>query len=238
MSEITVNNIKVDVVRKNIKNIHLAVYPPFGRVRIAVPERTKDDTIRLYVISKLAWIKRNKKGFKEQDRIPPREYKNRESHYYEGKRYLLNIKETESAPKVVIRNKTYLDLYVRKNTSRDKCNEILNEWYREHLKAKLPKLIAKWEKKINVKVNECKVKQMKTKWGSCNISAKRIWLNLELAKKPTICLEYIIVHELIHLLERHHNEIFRAYLDKFMPQWQAHKRELNRQPLSHSNWEY
>ncbi|MFZ4592347.1 MAG: M48 family metallopeptidase, partial [Ignavibacteria bacterium] len=157
---------------------------------------------------------------------------------FEGKRYLLNIKETDSAPKVVIRNKTYLDLFIRKNTSRDKCNEILNEWYREHLKAKLPKLIAKWERKINVKVNECKVKQMKTKWGSCNISAKRIWLNLELAKKPTICLEYIIVHEFIHLLERHHNEKFRAYLDKYMPQWQAHKRELNRQPLSHSNWEY
>lgn len=238
MSEIKVNNIKVDVVRKNIKNIHLAVYPPFGRVRIAVPERTKDDTIRLYVISKLAWIKRNRKGFKEQDRIPPREYKNRESHYFEGKRYLLNIKETDSAPKVVIRNKTYLDLYVRKNISRDKCNEILNEWYREHLKAKLPKLISKWEKKMNVKVNEYKVKQMKTKWGSCNISAKRIWLNLELAKKPTICLEYIIVHELIHLLERHHNVKFRAYLDKFMPQWQSYKRELNRQPLSHSDWIY
>jgi predicted metal-dependent hydrolase len=238
MKEITVSNIKVDVVRKNIKNIHLAVYPPYGRVRIAVPEKVKEDTIRLYVISKLSWIKRNQKKFKEQDRITPREYKNRESHYFEGKRYLLNIIETDSPPKVIIRNKTYIDLYVRKNTSRDKRNSILNEWYREHLKSKLPKLITKWEKKINVKVNECKVKQMKTKWGSCNISAKRIWLNLELAKKPTICLEYIIVHELIHLIERHHNENFRAYLDRYMNQWQSRKRELNRQPLSHSNWEY
>ena len=238
MKEITVNNIKVNVVRKNIKNIHLAVYPPFGRARIAVPNRVKEETIRLHVISKLPWIKRQQKRFKEQERIPPREYKNRESHYFEGKRYLLNIIETDSQTKVVIRNKTYLDLYVRKNTSRDKYNEILNEWYREQIKKRLPKLIEKWEKRTGINANEYKVKQMKTKWGSCNISAKRIWLNLELAKKPVICLEYIIVHELIHLLERHHNEKFRAYLDKFMPQWQSHKRELNRQPLSHTKWEY
>ena len=238
MKEITVNNIKVNVVRKNIKNIHLAVYPPFGRARIAVPNRVKEETIRLHVISKLPWIKRQQKRFKEQERIPPREYKNRESHYFEGKRYLLNIIETDSQIKVVIRNKTYLDLYVRKNTSREKCNEILNEWYREQIKKRLPKLIEKWEKRTGINANEYKVKQMKTKWGSCNISAKRIWLNLELAKKPMICTEYIIVHELIHLLERHHNEKFRWYLDKFMPQWQSHKRELNRQPLSHTKWEY
>lgn len=238
MKEITVNNIKVNVVRKNIKNIHLAVYPPSGRVRIAVPSRVKEESIRLHVISKLSWIKRQQKRFKEQERIPPREYKNRESHYFEGKRYLLNIIETDLQPKVVIRNKTYLDLYVRKNSSREKCNEILNEWYREQIKKRLPKLIEKWEKRTGIVANEYKVKQMKTKWGSCNISARRIWLNLELAKKPVICTEYIIVHELIHLLERHHNEKFRAYLDKFMPQWQAHKRELNRQPLSHTKWEY
>ena len=238
MTEITVNNIKVDVVRKNIKNIHLAVYPPDGRVRIAVPERLKEDTIRLYVISKLSWIKRQRKKFGEQERATPREYMNRESHYFAGRRYLLHIIERDLKPKVLIRNKTYIDLHVRKNTTREKCERILNEWYREQLKKKIPRLAAKWEKKTNIKAEEYKIKQMRTKWGSCNISAKRIWLNLELAKKPDVCLEYIIVHELIHLLERHHNEKFRAYLDKFMPQWQSRKRELNRQPLSHSKWGY
>ncbi len=238
MKEITVGNITVDVVRKDIKNIHLAVYPPNGRVRIAVPERTKVDTIRLYIISKLSWIKRHRKEFKEQERVAPREYLSRESHYFAGRRYLLNIIHTGTSPKVIIRNKTNIDLHVRKNTAKEKREKILNEWYREELKKKIPKLAAKWEAKTGIKANEYKVKQMKTKWGSCNESAKRIWLNLELAKKPDNCLEYIIVHELIHLRERHHNEKFRAYLDKFMPQWKAYKRELNRQPLSHSKWGY
>ena len=238
MKEITVGNITVDVVRKDIKNIHLAVYPPNGRVRIAVPERTKEDTIRLYIISKLSWIKKHRKKFKEQERVAPREYLSRESHYFSGRRYLLNIIHTDTSPKVIIRNKQNIDLYMRKNTAKEKREKILNEWYREELKKKIPKLAAKWETKTGIKANEYKVKQMKTKWGSCNSSAKRIWLNLELAKKPDNCLEYIIVHELIHLRERHHNEKFRAYLDKFMPQWKAYKRELNRQPLSHSKWWY
>ncbi len=238
MEQITVSNIEIDVVRKDIKNIHLAVYPPTGRVRIAAPLKVNDDTIRLFAISKLGWIKRHQRGFEGQERVPLREYKNRESHYYKGKRYLLSIIEKDAPPKVVVRNKTYIELYVRPNTSPQKCHEIMTEWYRRELKQQIPTLIAKWEGILGVQVNDWQIKQMKTLWGSCNIEQKRIWLNLELAKKPETCLEYIIVHEMIHLLERHHNERFLYYMDRYLPNWKQLKVELNRLPLGHADWGY
>ena len=238
MQQITISNIKIDVVRKDIKNIHLAVYPPTGRVRIAAPLRVNDDSVRLFAIAKLSWIKRHQRKFEGQVRQTPRVYKNRESHYFQGKRYLLRVIEMEAAPKVVLRSKTFIDLYVRKGTPKEKCHEVMNEWYREQLKKQIPSLLEKWERKIGVRVNDCRVKLMKTKWGSCNIEKKRIWLNLELAKKPVQCLEYIVMHELVHLLERHHNEKFLAYIDKFLPNWKSLKDELNRLPVSHSDWKY
>ncbi len=238
MEQIIISNIKIDVVRKDIKNIHLAVYPPTGRVRIAAPLRINEDAIRLYAISKLGWIKRHQRKFKGQDRISPREYKNRESHYFQGKRYLLNIIELDKPPKVVLKNKTYIDLYVRPGTPTDKRHQIMNEWYRGQLKRQIPELIEKWEKKLDVKVSERQVKLMKTKWGSCNIQKKRIWINLELAKKPLQCLEYIIVHEIVHLLERHHNDKFLYYMDNFLPNWKQLKTELNKLPVSHADWSY
>lgn len=238
MSYITVSNIKIEVVRKEIKNLHLGVYPPGGRVRIAAPLNVKEDAIRLFAVTKLGWIKKNQRKFEGQDRLSEREYKNRESHYYEGRRYLLNIIETEVAPKVVIRNKTTIDLYVRPGATLKKCHEVMNQWYRQQIKLHIPAIIEKWEKKMGVTVNDWQVKQMKTKWGSCNIEAKRIWLNLELAKKPLHCLEYIIVHEMVHLLERHHNERFIAYMDKFLPNWRYLKTELNKLPVSHGEWGY
>lgn len=238
MEQITISNIKIDVVRKDIKNIHLAVYPPTGRVRIAAPHRVNDDAVRLFAVSKLSWIRRNQRKFAGQERQPPRQYKTRESHYYQGKRYLLRIIETEAKQKVVLRTKTYIDMYVRKETSTAKRHELMNEWYREQLKNQIPDMLEKWEKKIGVRANDCGVKLMKTKWGSCNIERKRIWLNLELAKKPTPCLEYILMHELVHLIERHHNERFMAYMEKFLPHWKQLKTELNRLPVSHSDWKY
>jgi len=238
MEQISVNNITVDVIYKDIKNIHLAVYPPAGRVRIAVPLNTNEDAIRLFIITKIAWIKRQQKDLKNQERISPREYKNRESHYFFGKRYLLNVIEKDSPPKVVIRSKTYIDLYVRPNTDINKRNEIMNEWYRKQIKFYIPEIITRWEKKIGVHITECYVKKMKTKWGACNIEKKRIWINLELAKKPIHCLEYIIVHEMIHLLERYHNQKFSDYMDKFLPNWEQYKSELNKLPVSHSEWDY
>ena len=238
MAHITVSDIKIDVVRKGIKNIHLGVYPPTGRVRIAVPLRVNEDTIRLFVISKLGWVKRNQRKFKEQERLSPREYKNRESHYFQGTRYLLNVIEADAQPKVVLRSKTYIDLYVRQETPTAKRQVIMNEWYRVQLKKQIPVLIEKWEEKLNVNDVEWQVKLMKTKWGSCTVEKRRIWVNLELAKKPIHCLEYIVVHEMVHLLERHHNERFIAYMDKVLPKWRFYKEELNRCPLRHEDWSY
>jgi len=238
MNQITVSNITVDVVRKDIKNMHLAVYPPTGRVRIAAPLQVTDDSIRLFAISKLGWIKRNQRKFENQERISPREYKERESHYFQGRRYLLRIKETNGTGYVDLKGKTYLDLYVRKNASFENKQRIITEWHRKELKNMLPELIEHWELKIDVKVDFWGVKQMKTKWGSCGIENKRIWLNLELAKKPIHCLEYILVHEMIHLLERNHNDRFKNHMDNYLPYWKQIKDELNRIPVSHADWSY
>lgn len=235
--EITISNITIDVVRKDIKNLHLAVYPPTGRVRIATPLRVNDEAVRLFAISKLSWIKKHQKNFGGQVRESVREYVSGESHYYNGKRYLLNVKQTDSVPKVVVGHR-YIDLYVRSNFARKERALVLTRWYRKQLKEQIPFIIKKWEQKMGVKVTEFGVKQMKTKWGTCNIEAKRIWVNLELAKKPTHCLEYIIVHEMVHLLERHHNDRFIAHINKFIPNWKQYRDELNRLPISHTDWEY
>ena len=238
MKQITVSDIKIDVISKDIKNIHLGVYPPTGRVRIAAPLKMNEDAIRLFAISKLGWIKRHRLKFAGQERIAPREYKQRESHYFRGRRYLLNVIEAQAPPKVVIRSKTYLDLYIRPGASTQKRHEIMTEWYRAELKKQIPAIIDKWEQILKVKVNGWQVKQMKTKWGSCNREKKRIWINLELAKKPERCLEYIIVHEMIHFLERHHNDKFLYYMDTYLPNWKKLKTELNKLPAGHADWNY
>lgn len=238
MERLTISNIDIDVVRKKIKNIHLAVYPPTGRVRIAAPLTVNEDTIRLFIISKLGWIKRSQRKFEAQERLSKREYKQRESHYFKGRRYLLNIIETEEKQRVEIINKKLINLYARPNTQTIKRHELLTEWYREELKKQIPSIIDKWEKVLNVNVANWQVRQMKTKWGSCNIEKKRIWINLELAKKPEQCLEYIIVHEMVHFLERLHNDRFLYFMDTYLPTWKQLKTELNRLPVSHVDWSY
>lgn len=238
MNQITVNNIAIDVIRKDIKNLHLAVYPPNGRVRIATPLRLDDEAIRLFAISKMSWIKKQISKFENQERQTFREFVSGENHYFDGHRYLLNVNYQNSTPKVVIRNKTYLDLYVRKNSTREQRERVLTKWYRQELKKKIPSLIEKWQKIMGVEIEEWEVKKMKTKWGTCKIESKRIWLNLELAKKPLHCLDYIIVHELVHLLERNHNERFTTLMDKFLPQWHFSQQELNQFVLSHEEWNY
>lgn len=238
MQQINIGNISVDVVRKDIKNMHLAVYPPTGRVRIAAPKLTKHEAIRLFAISKIGWIKRHQRKFQQQQRLSPREYKERESHYYQGRRYLLRVKETNGAGYVDLKGKTYLDLYVKPGSTNMYKRDVLNEWYREGLKQMLPEMVDHWGKKLGVEVAFCGIKQMKTKWGSCNTEKQRIWLNLELAKKPVLCLEYILVHEMMHLLERHHNNRFTALMDLHLPNWRKLKEELNRIPVSHADWSY
>lgn len=238
MHQIEIGDITIDIVIKRIKNMHLSVYPPTGRVRLAVPLNIDDEAVRLFAISKLSWIKRHQRKFENQDRQSPRVFAERESHYFQGKRYLLRVTEHEAPPKVELKFKTHIDLYVRPNTTTEQRQSILNEWYRKQLKNQIPFIIDKWEKIIDITVNDWGVKQMKTKWGTCNIEEKRIWINLELAKKPLHCLEYIIVHEMLHLLERNHTEQFLAYMDKYLPNWKTLKDELNRLPVSYSNWTY
>lgn len=232
MDQLTVSNITIDIIRKDIKNIHLAVYPPTGRVRLAAPLSVNDDAIRLFAISKLGWIKRHQREFNVQERISPREYKQRESHFFQGRRYLMKIIEKDEPPKVILRTRTYIELYVRPNTTLEKRQEVVTEWYRVELKKLIPGIIEKWEKSLNVNINEWQVKQMKTNWGTCNIEKGSILINLELAKKPLHCLEYVILHEMVHLLERHHNERFLYYMDTFLPNWKQTRSELNKLPIS------
>lgn len=238
MAKLRIGSLAVEVVRKNIKNLHLAVYPPNGRVRVAVPLRVDNDAVRLAVASRLGWIRRQQKRLAAQDRQSRREFVQKESHYFLGRRYLLNVIIQDDPTKVVINGKPAMDFYISKGVSRSKCGKILQEWYRKELKSLIPPLISKWESITGVQVSDWGVKKMKTKWGTCNTRARRIWINLELAKKPVECLEYIVVHEMVHLLERKHNERFIGYMDRFLPQWRSLRDLLNRFPLRHENWEY
>lgn len=237
MQQLELGNIVIDVEHKDIKNIHLSVYPPSGKVRISAPSRMELDTIRVFAISKLQWIKKQQETIKKQERETPREYLTRESHYFLGKRYLLKVILHDASPEVHIKHKE-IELYVRPETTTEKRKEILDEWYRQELKKLLPDIIAKWEKVIGVQSNEFGIKKMRTKWGTCNAEAKRIWLNLELAKKPVECIEYIVVHELVHLIERNHNERFISLINEYMPKWKFYRDELNRLPFSHLEWKY
>jgi hypothetical protein len=237
MPQLKLGDISIDVVQKDIKNIHLSVHPPTGRVRISAPLRLNLDTIRIYAVSKISWIKKQQTKLLKQKRETRRDYINLESHYYLGKRYLLKVIEYNNTPNVIIQHNHIL-LYVRNHTVREKRKEIMNNWYRQRLKEIIPDFITKWEKILNVTIDDYGIKRMKTRWGTCNRKAKRIWLNLELAKKPIYCIEYIIVHEMVHLLERYHNEKFIAYMNKYLPRWKYLKEELNSFPLVHENWGY
>lgn len=238
MHQITVSGIAVDIVRKPIKNLHLGVYPPNGRVRVAAPLAVSDAAVRLAVVGKLGWIKRQRARFEGQPRQSKREMVNGESHYFMGQRYRLRIVEHNAAHEVMLRNKAIMYLYIRPKTSAEQREKVLQCWYREQLKELIPPLIQKWQKIMGVRVADWGIKRMKTKWGSCNRKARRIWLNLELAKKPVQCLEYIIVHEMVHLMERQHNERFAAHMERFLPQWKLFRDELNNSMLGHERWSY
>ncbi|PIP08785.1 MAG: metal-dependent hydrolase [Syntrophobacteraceae bacterium CG23_combo_of_CG06-09_8_20_14_all_50_8] len=235
---ITVSGITVEVVRKAIKNLHLGVYPPHGRVRVAAPLAVSDDAVKLAVITRLSWIKRQKAKFDAQPRQSQREMVNGESHYFLGQRYRLNVIEHNGAGKVVLRNKAAIDIYVRQGSDAEMREKVLQRWYREQLKALVPPLLEKWQQALGVQAADWGIKKMKTKWGGCTVEARRIWLNLELAKKPIQHIEYILVHELMHLLERHHNDRFTALMTQFMPHWRHNREELNRAPLGHETWDY
>jgi len=235
---VTVSGIKVEVVRKDIKNLHLGVYPPHGRVRVAAPLVVSDEAVRLAVIDKLGWIKRQKAKFAEQPRQTQREMVNGESHYFLGQRYRLQVQERDAPANVAVRGIASLDLFVRPGARPEQREAVLLHWYREQLKTLIPSLLEKWQPTLDVQANHWGIKKMKTKWGSCNTKAKRLWFNLELAKKPVACLEYIVVHELVHLLERNHTERFTALMDLHLPDWQRRRETLNAGALGHEQWNY
>lgn len=235
---IAILGMPVEVVRKDIKNLHVAVYPPVGRVRVATPLRLDDDAVRVAVISRLGWIHRQQIRFFDQVRESQRELITGESIYFRGGRFRLEIIEDSENPGIRVAPNSRILLRCRPGADRDEREATLNQWYRERLREQIPRLLRKWERKVGVDVAEMRIRRMKTRWGSCNALARRIWLNLELAKKPASSLEYILVHEMIHIHERRHGERFRELMAAVMPTWQRHRDELNRAPLAHEDWRY
>jgi predicted metal-dependent hydrolase len=234
---IQLGDISVDVVRKDIKNVHLSVHPPTGRVRIAAPRRMSGNAIRVFAIAKVPWIKRQQRKLREQERETPREYIDRESHYAWGRRYLLKVVEADQPPSVELSHGRMV-LCVRSGTGARKRAEILEEWQRQQLREAVPRVIEKWERLMKVTVRRFFVQRMKTKWGSCNHRMSTIRLNTDLARKPRECLEYIVVHEMAHLIEPTHNARFLALMDLFMPKWESRRDILNKLPVRHEIWEY
>jgi predicted metal-dependent hydrolase len=234
--QITVSGLRVDVVRKKIKNLHLGVYPPQGRVRVAAPFGLSDDAVRLAVVNRLAWIKRQRAKFEAQPRQTIRKFVSGETHFYLGRRYRLNVAEGARAASVRVRNSRCLDLLVRAGSDQSTRERVFLAWYRRELRGLAAPLIERWAAKMDIPVPAWGIKRMKTKWGSCNIEAKRIWLNLELIKKPPQCLEYVVVHELTHFFERRHSDQFIALMDGFLPNWRVVRDELNSEPLSEESW--
>ena len=215
----------------------LSVYPPNGDVKVSAPAEMELEIIRTFIISKLSWIKKQQQKVQTQERETPREFLERESHYFQGKRYLLKIQATNKKAYVSLTHKNIV-LNIRNSSSVEQKKNLLFEWYRAQLKAQIPQLIKQYEQMMQVSVHEFGIKKMKTKWGTCSPTARRIWVNLELAKKPPECLEYIIVHEMTHLLEPTHNQRFVSLMNKFLPQWRLYKDELNNLPVKHENWKH
>jgi predicted metal-dependent hydrolase len=236
MAQIDLGEVSVDVLFKDIKNVHLSVHPPTGRVSISAPERMNIDAIRVFAISKIDWIKQQRVRFQEQNRETPREYLERESHYLWGKRFLLQIADTSAGRGVEMNHRKML-LRVPRGATQDMKRALVAQFYREQIKAATPAIIAKWAPILDVSVNRFYVRQMKTKWGSSNPSSRAIRLNTELAKKPKHYLEYIVLHEMVHFIERHHGNRFVGLMDSFMPEWRIYRDELNRHPLAHEDWE-
>lgn len=226
-----------EVTRKAIKHVHLSVLPPAGKVRVAAPQSMALDTIRLFVVAKLGWIRSQQRKLQAQARERPREFLNKESHYLWGKRYLLEIIFAEQAPAVSLTPRK-LHLQVRPGAGQARCDEVLDGWYREQLRGAASALLSKWEPLLGVKVARVFVQRMKTKWGSCTPTLGYIRLNTDLAKKPPECLEYIVVHELVHMLEATHNKRFVALMNKYLPNWQQLRSKLNSLPVRHEEWDY
>ncbi|QMU60845.1 MAG: DUF45 domain-containing protein [Gammaproteobacteria bacterium] len=221
-----VSGINIQVVRKNIKNINFSVRAANGQVRISAPKYITDEALEAAVLSRMGWIHKRIQTIKSLPILQVKKYVTSETHDFMGKQYTLEVVEQSGKPQMQLQSSGTLKMCIRPNTKLVNRERVLNEWYRAELKMRIPVLIEKWQPIIGKKVSEWSVKKMKTRWGTCNINKKRIWLNLELAKQPEACLEYVVVHEMTHLIERNHNKHFRRLLDSFIPSWENIERDL------------
>jgi|TARA_A100001518_G_C1227078_1_gene78801 hypothetical protein len=235
-SAIQVGELEVEIVRKPIRNLHLGVYPPDGRVRVAAPPKVSNDAIRVAVVSRLGWIKRHIRSFEAQPRQSERNYVSGETHYHLGKQYRLKLLERAGPSSVELRQSDWIEIRVPKGKDRDFRERVMQRWQRATLKKVSASLVSDWAERLGIPEPSLGVKRMKTKWGSCNAGDNRVWLNLELIKKPSECLNYVVLHEMAHLIEPNHGEQFVALLDRYMPNWRNLRDRLNSTPLRHEHW--
>lgn len=234
---ITVGNLEALVVHKPVKNLHLSVLPPHGKVRVTAPIDTKDDQVRVFLTTKLAWIRQQQTKFLNQRRQTQRSYISGETYYYLGQPYRLRVEKAVDKEWVVLKGKDSMILRVEAGANIQRKEQVVTNWYRHQLKELLNELIPKWHKKLKVKPKHWRIQRMKTRWGTCNPDTGRILLNLELIKKPAECIEYVLVHEWLHLLEPNNDDDFILLLTKHFPKWRHAKEELNRFILGYERWE-
>lgn len=232
---IELGDVRISVTRKDVRNVHLSVHPPHGRVTLVAPVDTRLDVARAYAISKLMWIRQQQEQLKNQARETPRAYVDRESHYLWGRRRLLKVEFADAKPSVKYDHRS-ITLTVRPGSDVEKRASVMHEWHKSLLHAVVPGLVSKWQEKLGVEVQQYFLQRMKTKWGSCNYSSANIRINTELVKKPKDLLEYVVVHELVHLLEPNHSDRFVEILQHHYPTWRDARAELNELPLAAEEW--
>ena len=234
--QIEISGIEIDIQKKNIKNLHLAVVPPDGRVRVSAPMHLSDESIAMFVRTKLSWIKTQQEKFEKQPRQCEREYVSGETLYVFGQQYFLRVEYSYKGNSLVLEGNEAI-LTVRKESTAKQREAFVNEWYRSLLKKKIEIYLPKWEKITGLYCDSWQTKYMTTRWGTCNTNTRKIWLNLQLAKKPIECLEYVILHELVHLKIRNHNKDFVAMMDQYMPYWSEIRNKLNASTLDYYSGE-
>ncbi|MGB4659296.1 MAG: SprT family zinc-dependent metalloprotease [Mobilitalea sp.] len=228
MKQIIINDIRIELERKKIKNMYLRILPPEGKVVISAPVRMSEEEITRFVTLKQEWIEKQQEKIEQRHINQELNYLSGEEIYIWGKLFVLDVRLTKGHNKVSFEADNFV-LYTKAESTREQRKKIIDYWYKEALKQEIPALFTKWEQIINVKSSDWNIRDMKTRWGTCNIRTKKICLNLQLAKKPPKCLEYVVVHELVHLLEKSHDRVFKAYMDRFLPGWRQIKKELNGQ---------
>jgi len=228
-NSLTIGSVEIEVTFKEIKNLHLSVHPPYGRVTIASPDFYDLEKVKIYAATKLGWIKREQDKIRSQERESPKLMITKESHQYLGKRYLLKVTEA-SKPKLVLKHHS-IELYSVPQATLEQKHKTLYNWYKKQLEGVIGNLLVNYAKQMNITDINFGIRRMKSKWGSCNINNRMLWFNIELAKKPKACIEYIVVHELVHLLERNHNKNFIMLMNKYLPNWKIQKKILNELPI-------